>query len=104
MAMPSEPVGWDAWPRPACVRSDGERCTLAPHVSIIDRRYGFWSYEEPTIHTSHSRPNSEHANAIEEPHWPAPVSVAIFFTPACAFSYACGTAVLGLCDPAGETP
>ena len=36
--------------------------------------------------TSHSRPNSEHANASEEPHWPAPVSVTSFVMPACAFS------------------
>ena len=41
--MPSEPVGCSACERPASVRSDGERCTLAPHVSIIERRYGFWS-------------------------------------------------------------
>ena len=54
--------------------------------------------------TSQSSPNSEQAKASEEPHWPAPVSVASFFTPALAFSYACGTAVLGLCEPAGETP
>ncbi len=36
--------------------------------------------------TSHSSPNSEHANASDEPHWPAPVSVASFLIPACAFS------------------
>ena len=54
--------------------------------------------------TSHSRPNSEQANASEEPHWPAPVSVESFLMPALAFSYACGIAVLGLCEPAGETP
>ena len=36
--------------------------------------------------TSHSRPNSEQANAREEPHCPAPVSVVSFFTPACALS------------------
>ena len=28
------------------------------------------------MNTSHSSPNSEHANASEEPHCPAPVSVA----------------------------
>ncbi len=42
--------------------------------------------------------------AGEEPHWPAPVSVVSFVMPARAFSYACGTAVFGLCEPAGETP
>ena len=36
--------------------------------------------------TSHSRPNSVQANASDEPHWPAPVSVVSFLTPACAFS------------------
>ena len=54
--------------------------------------------------TSQSSPKSEHANASEEPHWPAPVSVESYLTPAWAFSYACGTAVFGLCEPAGETP
>ena len=54
--------------------------------------------------TSHSMPNSEQAKASEEPHWPAPVSVVSFLTPACALAYACGTAVFGLCEPAGETP
>ena len=54
--------------------------------------------------TSHSSPNSEQANAGEQPHWPAPVSVTSLRIPACAFSYACGTALLGLCEPAGETP
>ena len=28
---------------PASVRSLGERCTVAPQVWIIERRYGFWS-------------------------------------------------------------
>ena len=54
--------------------------------------------------TSHSSPNSAQANASAEPHCPAPVSVESFAIPACAFSYACGTAVFGLCEPAGETP
>ena len=27
------------------------------------------------MNTSHSIPNSEHAKASAEPHWPAPVSV-----------------------------
>ena len=54
--------------------------------------------------TSHSRPNRRQANASDEPHCPAPVSVVSFLMPAFAFSYACGTAVFGLCEPAGETP
>ena len=41
--MPSEPVGEPALARPASVCSLGERCTVAPHVCIIERRYGFWS-------------------------------------------------------------
>ena len=45
-----------------------------------------------------------HANASEEPHWPAPVSVVSLRMPARAFSYACGIAVFGLCEPDGETP
>src|SRR3954470_17115023 len=102
--MPSDPVGCCAFARPDSVRSLGERCTVAPQVCIIERRYGFWSYEEPTMKTSHSRPKSEHANARLEPHCPAPVSVTSLPIPACAFSYACGTAVFGLCEPAGETP
>ena len=36
--MPSEPVGWAACERPASVTSEGDRCTVAPHASIIDRR------------------------------------------------------------------
>src|SRR3954452_17711596 len=102
--MPSEPVGCEACERPESVRSDGDRCTVAPHVCIIERRYGFWSYDEPTMNTSHSRPKRRHANASDEPHWPAPVWVVSFLMPARAFSYACGTAVFGLCEPAGETP
>ena len=54
--------------------------------------------------TSHSSANRLHAKANAEPHCPAPVSVASFLTPACAFSYACGTAVLDLCEPEGEPP
>ena len=56
------------------------------------------------MNTSHSSPNSEHANASADPHWPAPVSVDSRSIPAWAFSYACATAVFGLCEPAGETP
>jgi hypothetical protein len=38
------------------------------------------------MYTSHSRPNREHANASEEPHCPAPVSVTSRLMPALAFS------------------
>ena len=87
IAMPSEP-GWSgsssSWARPAAVSGDGERCTVPPNVSIIRRRYGFWSYDAPTCHTSHSSPNSAHAYASAVPHCPAPVSVVSFRTPALA--------------------
>ena len=43
IAIPSEPVGCSRLARPAFVSSDGERWTVAPQVSIIERRYGFWS-------------------------------------------------------------
>ena len=56
------------------------------------------------MNTSHSSPYCEHAKASAEPHWPAPVSVTSFRIPACAFSYACGIALLTLCEPAGEPP
>ena len=36
--------------------------------------------------TSHSRSNSEHANASDEPHCPAPVSVVSLRIPACALA------------------
>ncbi len=41
--MPRLPEGWLACERPASVRSEGLRWTVAPQVSIIARRYGFWS-------------------------------------------------------------
>ncbi len=63
---------------------DGLGTTDAPHVSIIIRRYGFWSYETRTMYTLHSSPKNPHARAIELPHWPAPVSVAILVRPALA--------------------
>jgi hypothetical protein len=47
------------------------------------RRYGFWLYETRTMYTLISMPNSAPAKASDEPHCPAPVSVVIFFTPAC---------------------
>ena len=56
------------------------------------------------MYTLHSSPISLHANESALPHCPAPVSVVSFLIPAAAFSYACATAVLGLCEPGGETP
>jgi hypothetical protein len=56
------------------------------------------------MYTRHSSPNRLHASASAEPHWPAPVSVERRFTPACLLAYAWATALLGLCEPAGETP
>ena len=44
------------------------------------------------------------AIAIAEPHCPAPVSVTIALVPASLLKKTCGTAVLGLCEPTGETP
>ena len=38
IAMPSEPVGCEACDLPDSVSSDGERCTVAPQVCIIERR------------------------------------------------------------------
>ena len=38
IAIPSDPVVCSRWARPDSVTSDGERCTVAPHVSIIERR------------------------------------------------------------------
>ena len=78
IAMPSEPgePGSSArMARPVLVRSDGLGWTVPPKVSIMMRRYGFWSYDARTCQTSHSRSNCAHANANAVPHWPAPVSV-----------------------------
>ena len=55
------------------------------------------------MYTLHSRPKSCDANASALPHWPAPVSVVSRVTPSARLKKACGTAVLGLCEPAGET-
>ncbi len=49
IAIPSDPVVNSALALPASVRSLGERWTWAPQVCIIERRYGFWSYDEPTM-------------------------------------------------------
>ena len=38
------------------------------------------------MNTSHSSPNSAHANDSALPHCPAPVSVTSLLIPACAFS------------------
>ncbi len=57
-----------------------------------------------TWNTSHSRPNACVAKASAEPHWPAPVSVESFLTPACAFAYACATAEFVLWLPTGDAP
>ena len=38
MAIPSEPVSCSACERPASVSWLGDRCTVAPHVSIMERR------------------------------------------------------------------
>jgi hypothetical protein len=54
--------------------------------------------------TSHSRSNRRQAKARALPHWPAPVSVVSLRTSAWALANAWGTAVLGLWEPAGETP
>ena len=69
--------------RPAFVSSDGLATTRPPNASMRPRRYGFWSYETFTIHTSTSRPKTPPAKASAEPHCPAPVSVVRRFTPSC---------------------
>ena len=51
----------------------------------------------------HSRPISLHAHAMALPHWPAPVSVAMRFTPSCLLTYACMIAVFSLWLPTGLT-
>jgi hypothetical protein len=68
--------------RPNRVSVDGLGTQRAPNVSMNARRYGFWSYDTRTMKTSTSRPKSAPAKASDEPHCPAPVSVAIFFMPA----------------------
>ena len=45
----------------------------------------YYKYEGVSPAGSH-KPNSAHANASEDPHWPAPVSVQSFSIPALAFS------------------
>ena len=85
MAMPSEPGCFGFFARiafPDCVWSDGEGMQRAPYVSISARRYGFWSYDTRTMKTCTSMPKTAPANASDEPHCPAPVSVESFLTPA----------------------
>ena len=51
---------------------------------MSSRRYGFWSYDARTCHTSQSMPYRAEANASALPHWPAPVSVVSLVTPSAA--------------------
>src|SRR5213593_1979373 len=84
MAMPSEPGELGSCSRtflPDCVSGLGLGTTCAPHVSIMIRRYGFCWYETFTMYTLHCRPKNWQDMARAEPHWPAPVSVAIRVTP-----------------------
>ena len=67
---------------PACVVGDGEATTSAPNVSMNTRRYGFCSKEAFTMKTWQSMPKNAQAIDRADPHWPAPVSVAIRFVPA----------------------
>ena len=82
IAIPRLPELCSACERPASVRSEGLRWTVPPQVSIIALRYGFWSYEMPTMKTSHSSPKSWQARDSADPHCPAPVSVESFRIPA----------------------
>lgn len=54
------------------------------------------SSEEEHVLTSQLRPKRLLAKERALPHWPAPVSVTTFLTPAVALYHACGTAVLAL--------
>src|SRR5436309_13347359 len=105
--MPSDPVDSGFSSRiflPAWVVGDGDATTSAPNVSMNTRRYGFCSYDALTMKTWQSIPKNAHAIDTAEPHWPAPVAVATRFVPASLLKYACAIAVLGLCEPAGDTP
>ncbi len=107
MAMPSDPGVSGVLARisrPAWVSCDGLAMHLAPQVSIINRRKGFWVKLIRTMNTLQSRPTSAQANARALPHCPAPVSVASRLMPNCLLYQACGTAVLGLWLPGGEKP
>ncbi len=69
--------------RPAFVVSLGLATTFAPYSCIIERRYGFCSYDTFTMYTFSSRPKKLHAIASAVPHWPAPVSVVMRLAPSC---------------------
>jgi hypothetical protein len=86
MAMPSEP-GWLG-----SLRQDG-----AAAVGLVDglamqrgavgfhqrAAVGLLVVGHPHLEDLTSMPNSAPANASDEPHWPAPVSVVSFLMPAC---------------------
>ena len=61
--------------RPAFVCVEGLAMQVAPQVSIISLRKGFWSKLMRTMNTLHSSPNWAQAKASALPHCPAPVSV-----------------------------
>ena len=85
MAIPSEPGDSGSCSRirfPDWVVGEGEGRTSAPKVSMNTLRYGFWLYEALTMNTRQSRPKNCAASDSADPHWPAPVSVAIRRTPA----------------------
>ena len=48
-AARASPASASSTARPDCVSGDGLATTSAPHVSISDRRNGFWSYETRTM-------------------------------------------------------
>ena len=66
---------------PISVSFEGLAIQRAPKASIIAFLYGFCIKLTLTINTSKSIPNFEQANAKEEPHCPAPVSVVILSIP-----------------------
>ncbi len=47
--LPGECGSFASTARPAAVSFDGLATTLPPQVSIMIRRYGFWSYETRTM-------------------------------------------------------
>src|ERR687897_2939677 len=48
-ADPGESASWSSTARPALVSGDGDGTTLAPQVSMIERRYGLPSYDARTM-------------------------------------------------------
>ena len=103
--MPSEP-GWSGrcarMARPELVSLDGLRD--AARAVGFHQRAAIRLLVVGHAHLEHLHliPNSAPAKASDDPHWPAPVSVASFLMPACWLYQACGTAVLGLWLPAGR--